>query len=29
MNEFMKGYQPRTGLIKDENGDLPTHSTIL
>jgi hypothetical protein len=22
MNEFRKGYQPRTNLVKDENGDL-------
>jgi hypothetical protein len=22
INEFMKGYQPRSNLVKDENGDL-------
>jgi len=22
INEFKKGYQPRTNLVKDENGDL-------
>jgi hypothetical protein len=22
MNEFKKGYQPRSNLVKDENGDL-------
>jgi hypothetical protein len=22
MNEFKKGYQPRTNLVKDERGDL-------
>jgi hypothetical protein len=30
INEFMKGYQPRTNLVKDENGDLLADSyTIL
>jgi hypothetical protein len=22
VNEFKKGYQPRTNIVKDENGDL-------
>jgi hypothetical protein len=22
INEFMRGYQPRNNLVKDENGDL-------
>jgi len=25
-NEFMKGHQSRTNLVKDENGDLLAHS---
>jgi hypothetical protein len=30
INEFKKGYQPRTNLVKDERGDLLAHSyTIL
>jgi hypothetical protein len=30
INEFEKGYQPRTNLIKDENGDLlsDSHSVL-
>jgi hypothetical protein len=24
--EFKKGYQPRTNLVNDENGDLPADS---
>jgi len=26
MNDFMKGYQPRTNIVKDEKGDLVTDS---
>jgi hypothetical protein len=26
INGFMKGYQPRTNLVKDEDGDLLAHS---
>jgi hypothetical protein len=30
INEFMRGYQPRSNLVKDENGDLPAdYNTIL
>jgi hypothetical protein len=29
INEFKKGYQPRSNLIKDENGDLLADSHIL
>jgi hypothetical protein len=25
INEFKKGYQPRSNLVKDEIGDLPQH----
>jgi hypothetical protein len=30
INEFNKGYQPRTNLVKDENGNLlaDSHSTL-
>jgi len=30
VNEFNKGYQPRTNSVKDENGDLlaDTHSVF-
>jgi len=30
INEFKKGYQPRTNLVKDENGDLlaDSHSIL-
>jgi hypothetical protein len=27
INEFKKGYQPRTNLVKDENGDLLADTT--
>jgi hypothetical protein len=26
INKFKMGYQPRSNLVKDENGDLLTHS---
>jgi hypothetical protein len=26
INEFKKGYQPRTNLVKDERGDLLAHT---
>jgi hypothetical protein len=26
INEFKRGYQPRSNLVKDENGDLPADS---
>jgi hypothetical protein len=26
INEFKRGYQPRSNLVKDENGDLITDS---
>jgi hypothetical protein len=26
INEFKRGYQPRSNLVKDENGDLLAHS---
>jgi hypothetical protein len=26
INEFKKGYQPRSNLVKDENGDLFAYS---
>jgi hypothetical protein len=31
INQFKKGYQPRTKLVKDENGDLlaDSHSTLI
>jgi hypothetical protein len=29
INEFKKGYQPRTDLVKDENGDLLADSHIF
>jgi hypothetical protein len=28
INEFKRGYQPRSNLIKDENGDLADSNTI-
>jgi len=30
INEFKKGYQPRTNIVKDENGDLiaDSHSIL-
>jgi hypothetical protein len=30
LNEFKKGYQPRSNLVKDENGDLlvDSHSIL-
>jgi hypothetical protein len=29
MNEFQRGYQPRSNLLKDENGDLADYHNIL
>ena len=29
MNDFKKGYQPRTNIVKDEKGDLFTDSHLL
>jgi hypothetical protein len=31
MNDFKKGYQPRTNIVKDEKGDLVTasHSILV
>jgi hypothetical protein len=29
INEFKKGYQPRTNMVKDEKGDLFTESHII
>jgi hypothetical protein len=26
INEFKRSYQPRSNLVKDENGDLPADS---
>jgi hypothetical protein len=28
-NEFTKGYQPRSNLVKDENGDIADYYNIL
>jgi hypothetical protein len=29
INEFEKGYQPRSNLVKDENGALLAESNVL
>jgi hypothetical protein len=29
INEFNRGYQPRSNLVKDENGDLLADSNII
>jgi hypothetical protein len=29
INDFKKGYQPRSNLVKDENGDLLADSHII
>ena len=29
INDFKKGYQPRTCIVKDEKGDLVADSTVL
>jgi hypothetical protein len=29
INEFKRGYQPRTNLVKDENGDLLADSNTI
>jgi hypothetical protein len=29
INDFQKGYQPRTNIVKDEKGDLVTDSTVF
>jgi hypothetical protein len=29
INDFKKGYQPRTVIVKDEKGDLVADSTVL
>jgi hypothetical protein len=29
LNEFKRGYQPRSNLVKDENGDLFADSNII
>jgi len=29
INDFKKGYQPRTNTVRDENGDLLTDSQVI
>jgi hypothetical protein len=29
INEFKKGYQPRSNMVKDENGDLADFHSLL
>jgi hypothetical protein len=29
INEFKRGYQPRSNLVKDENGDLLAYSNSI
>jgi hypothetical protein len=29
INDFKRGYQPRSNLLKDENGDLPADSNNI
>jgi hypothetical protein len=29
INEFKRGYQTRSNLVKDENGDLPAESNTI
>jgi len=29
INDFNKGYHPRTNIVKDEKGDLVAHPTVF